>query len=87
MRVCEIWFQTQSNPELRNTFRELFLREKHPSEKIVSLGVTGFQLHNVFECCPRFDEIATLQRRQTLAIGRLGPGRSALRLGECEIYR
>ena len=84
MRVCEIWFQTQSDPELRNTFRELFLREKHPSEKIVTLGVTGCELHNLFECCPRFDEIATLQRRQTLAIGRLGPGRSALRLGECE---
>ena len=61
-------------------------RSTHP-KKIVTLGVAGCELHNLFECCPRFDEIAALQRRQTLAIGRLGPGRSALRLGECEIYQ
>src|ERR1700704_2600948 len=68
VRVGEIWLQAQSNPELRNTVRDVFLREKHPSEKIVTLGVTGFELHNLFECCPRVHEVAALQGRQTLAI-------------------
>jgi hypothetical protein len=85
--VREIWFQTQSYPELRNTVRDALLSEKHPSEKIVTLGVAGCELHNLFECSPRFHEVAALQSRETSAIGSLGLGKSAFCLGECETYR
>jgi hypothetical protein len=85
MRPGEIWFQAQRDPELRNAFRDVLLRQENPTEKIVSLGVAGCELYHLFECSASVREIAVSQSRQTPAIRHLGSGKTVLRLRDSEI--
>ena len=87
MGLGEIWFQTQRDPELRNTFDGVLLCQEHPTQKIVSLGATGRELYNLFECGPSLPEVTAVQGRQTLAIRHLGLVEAVLRLRECEICK
>ncbi len=85
MRLGEIRFQAQGDAKLRNAFGDVFLRQEHPPKKIVSLGVTGCELYNLFECGSRLDEVAALQGRQTPSIRRLGWGGTLLGLSQSAI--
>ena len=85
MRLGETWFQAQGHPELRNAFRHVLLRQQNPTEKIMSLGVTGCDSYNLFEGGPSLREIAVSQSRQTPAIRHLGSGKTVLLLRESEI--
>ena len=59
MCLGEVWFQTQRDSNVRNAFRDMILRQEHPTQKIVSLCAAGCELDDLFEGGSGLREITT----------------------------
>ena len=84
MRLREIWFQSQGDPELRNASAVCPCDNSTQPNKIVSFGAAGGELYELFEGGAGLDQIATLHRCHSLAVEGISLADGVLLLGESE---